>query len=70
MIFQSSKQEPTNRALIELINHIKMYQKVTYQVVHSIYSWEIELVKQGYTNPIQFLYQHQDYLQKIMKDTL
>ncbi len=46
-----------------------MYQKLTYQVTISINNWQVELTKEGYSGPIQFLYKHTDYLQKMLTDT-
>ena len=54
---------------MELINHLKIYQRVTYQVVVGIYEWQNELYEQGYQGPIQFIQQHQDYLLTILSDT-
>lgn len=70
LIFQSrGVEKKDNRTLVELINHIRMYQKVTYQVIVSIHRWEANLINEGYNGPIQFIYRHLDYLQKILKDT-
>jgi hypothetical protein len=70
LIFESRPAErQDNRTLVELINHIRLYQKLTYQVISSIDEWEQELFRLGYNAPIQFLYRHEDYLQKITKDT-
>jgi hypothetical protein len=40
-IYESEGVEQGGKSsLIELINHLRMYQKLTYQVIISIHNWE------------------------------
>ena len=56
--------------LMELINHLRMYRKVTLQLVYMIASWQQEVLECGYRDGIvQFLYRQEDYLMKINTDT-
>jgi len=50
-----------SRRFTELINHIRIFRKVTVEVVFRIESWMQQLRQQSYQGIVQFLYHSQDY---------
>lgn len=64
------RETDRKRALSELINHIRMYQKVTIQIIYLIAQWSGELIEYGYKESIvHFQYHKEDYMLNITKNT-
>lgn len=55
--------KPKQSQIQELLNHIRVYQSVTVQIVSMIAAWEAELRELGYMDSvIQFQFRKEDYL--------
>jgi hypothetical protein len=69
VVFRSREEKVSRSSLEQLILHLNNYQMSTYEVVMSIRKWQQELTELGYQGLVQFIYKHQDYLEKIENDS-